>query len=1026
MDSPITLADYLLDQSLGEAERYRYLSLLGFGDVERCAQNLRLLAGEPPLTFDFLEIGEGLLDAIAKSADPDASLNNFERFTEVFGGKTAIYHYLLEDPRAMQALAQLFGFSHYLSEILIRNPEYFELVTNFEVLAEAIPLEELRLELGQSLSLLHSREARLDAMRRFKRRQMLRIGLRDMLRLADVTVILEEVTDLADALVEAAFELSARVVDGLPWNEEVSCAPPPPVGVFALGKMGGRELNYSSDIDLMFVAGVSDDRRLTQIAEQTLQNLTQTTGEGYLYRVDMRLRPQGSSGVLAPSLDYCLSYYESWAEPWEWQALIKLRQVAGDPSLGHRFLDFVQSLVYARQVDVSTITEIQHVKRRMESKVAQEGGANSNIKLGRGGIRDVEFTVQLLQLLWGAEHPSLRSGHTLTTLQELADLGKVSQEEAERLRAAYLILRRLENYLQIVDEFPLQTLPEDQCRLHPLARRMGYLGNNPGDSLMEDLRRHQEATREIHERHFYDAGTDEGSGEGLDIERLLSSDSAESQKWLAASGFEDLSRAKENLRLMAFGPAHVHVPLRTRRLFLQIAPTILRTVGESPDPDRSLNFIESFSSVVGNRASFLQSLARNPQTLKALALLGAICEPMMQVLLAHPELFDMLMTPDVMAAEKTTGVMLRELQNRVQSENQWEGQLTALRRYRYREMLRIGVRDLTGEADIVVIQQELSALAEACLHMAYTLTLAESDSPPFSALAVIGMGKLGGQELHYGSDLDVAFVYEPPDDAVEFRPQRLQSFCDRLMRVLSEVTAEGYAYKVDARLRPEGGIGAMARTLGSYEEYWEEWIEAWERLALLRARTVAGDAALARSFVERSQHWNFIRPVDATVLQELQHIKYRVESERAGREDEAIDIKLGSGGLNDIEFTVQWLQLRYGGDNTALRTTNTLDSLDRLQQHGHISVEDGAVLDAAYRFLCRVESRLRIMETNAPSLLPRGGRKLEIVAKSLGYAADSTSAGEELIGNYQRHAGQVRDVFERHFLSAEVAGSRQD
>lgn len=1019
MKTPVitTLADYLLDRSLPLETRGSYLLSLGFRDFERSDYNLKLLAGDPPGVFSFLELGEALVTAVCQAADPDASLSNFERFSEAFGGKLTLFRYLQDDPRALEVLAQLFGFSQFLSEILILNPEYFDLVTNLESLSQSQSAEELARDLTHSMAALHSRDLRLDTMRRFKRREILRIGLRDMLHLADLPAIVRDTSHLADALVEAAFRLSVQTAYNLPPDSFMQ-GTQAPISVFALGKLGGEELNYSSDIDLLFVAGIAEDRTLMRVAEQTIQNLAQSTGEGYLYRVDMRLRPQGSSGPLAPSIDYCLSYYESWAEPWEMQALIKARQITGDRQLGTRFSRFVEGLVYAKQVDISAITEIQHVKKRMENRLSHNSEDKMNVKLGRGGIRDVEFTVQLLQLLTGADHPELRTGNTLDALQRLKDLGRIAEVEAMKLQEAYCYLRRLENYLQIVDEFPLHSLPEDREALNRLARRMGYRGNEPGARLEAELQQLTDAVRVTHERYFYPEAADLSGEEASQLELILSEDQPDSlcKDFFEGYGLGDPVRARENLRLLALGPAHVHVPLRTRRLFLQIAPAIMRAVSLSPDPDGALNQLESLSSAVGNRASFFLSLSRNPQVVEALAMLASISEPMMQILLTHPEFFDALMAPEIMTSEKTMTGMLEELQSRMAVEIQRESRLNALRRYRHREMLRIAVRDLTGSADVLAVHREISALAEACLRAAYQVAVDDTKHLPFSSLGIIGLGKLGGRELHYASDLDIAFVYRPLERTTgEFRPFQLTSFCDRLIQALSEITAEGWAFKVDTRLRPEGGTGALARTLESYEEYWKDWMEPWERLALLRARFVAGDESLSELFLHRAQDLNFCKPVDLEVLEGLRHVKQRVETERTDSESDSLDIKLGPGGLSDIEFTAQWLQLKHGRDIPDLRIPTTLGSLQRLHKHRVLTEEEFSVLREAYLFLCRLEARLRVMEANAPPLLPRSGKRLEVLARSLGYHAEDSTAGERLLKNHARQAGQVREVFLRRF-----------
>jgi len=1014
MHNSFSLADYLLDETCTRESQNLFLKPYRFRDLNRARQNISLLAGEPPLTLDFLEVGEELLAACSDAPEPDASLNNFERFAGTFGGKSSLYRYLQDDPRAMSALAKLFGFSHFLSEILIRNPEYFDLVVDTHALSHSVSVESLSKELRLSLSSLNSVQGRRDAMRRFKRRQMLRVGFRDILQLADVPTLLREVSDIADVLIGASFELACQEVMQVPRDNPGLQNTVPAFSVFALGKLGGRELNYSSDIDLLFVSGHSDDRDLTRIAERTFKNLTEATGEGYLYRVDMRLRPQGTTGPLSPSIASCLSYYESWAEPWEWQALIKLRQVAGDAELGKRFAGFVESLIYAKQIDVGTITEIQHIKRRTERRSVESNGL-SDVKVGPGGIRDVEFTIQLLQLLSGSEHQALHTGNTLNAIEALANVRQLETSEAKRLKHAYIFLRKLENYLQIVHEFPLHTLPTEPLELDQLARRMGYTGDDAGELLLAHIQEHRAHVRRIHLRYFHDIS--ETSTPGAEqIENLLpdSCSTGEAEAVLRPYGFEDVTAALENLRLLALGPAHVHVPLRTRRLFLQIAPSLLNAMSSSPDPDQALNRLESLCSAVGNRASFLRSLSRNPQSIEMFATLGAVSEELMQTLLSHPEYLDMLMSPGIMTPEKHLGTMLCELRDRVTVEKDHDGKFNALRRYRHREMLRIGVRDLSNLSDTVTVHREISHLAESCLKIAFEIVCEGMGDLPFEQCAVIGMGKLGGEELHYGSDLDVAFVHDLGDK--ELRPTRLHAFCERFIRALAEWTGEGYAFKLDTRLRPEGGAGVMTRSLDSYEEYWQEWIEPWERLALLRVRPVAGDDELGGRFADRARHWNRTKPVDEETLISLRHMKQRIESERAAQESVRIDVKLGPGGLNDIEFTVQWLQLRHGAIAPTALTPHTFEGIERLWCCGILSEEEYIHLQQAYVFTRRVDSRLRLLDPSAPALLPKSGRELDVLTKSLRYQTSDAATGAELIDRYQSHATRVREILEKRFM----------
>ena len=1018
--------DLVLGEDLSPAEVREVLSPLGFADWRAADRNLQRVAGEPPDRLAFAEIFPALLDHLSTSADPDMALNNFERFVAAGGNRATLFRYLSTDPRLMEILIVLFAGSQFLSDVLIRNPEYFVLLADQGHRTIQKTREEFVRERDAVLTPFRSPRAKLDALRRFQRRALLTIGAADLTGELDLMGVTEQLSLLSEILIEGCLHITRattasdfgfRISDfglggagGTPQSRDAQFI------VVAMGKLGGSELNYSSDIDLIFLYSSPDSSAepdaeafFTRLAQSLIAALSEPTGEGYLYRVDMRLRPYGRAGPLVPSFETALAYYESWSEPWERQALLKARPIAGDPELCHRFRRFVDEFVHARRIDPSDIAELRAVKRRSERQTPQ---ASRNVKTGPGGIRDVEFTVQLLQLIAGPDHPEVRSPNTLQAISALRDCALLTQEEATHLTDGYHFLRTLEHRMQMVHELPLKVLPAGED-LHRLARRMGYPGAN---SLMTDYRMHTARVSAIHKQLFHGIAEDQPDEEVRQIERILQNDarSDQIQEILSRYGFTDPDRAQENLRRMVYGPTHRSLPLRERKRILRGFPHLLRFIGASADPDVALSSMETLSAATGNRASFLAMLADHPRATELLSRLAGTSPFLFDVLVRRPELLDVLMDPTSMTAPKHRETMLQELRMRAQAERDLKGQLNALRRYKRREMLRIGARDVAGKADVMEVAREISELAEASLQLALDLCeppLYERHGRPSATVAIIGLGKLGGRELHYSSDLDVIFVFSEDGQTTGSIPLSHARTYDLLARetlkAIGGLTEEGYDFKMDVRLRPDGSAGLLARSLDGYLHYLRERAAIWERQALIRARPVAGDPDLGAQFVKAIEAYIYRPHLDPEDVEEIRHLKRRIEHERASRRKDVLDVKLGPGGIVDIEFTVQFLQLQYGHAHPTIREPNTLCAIEAIREAGILSTEDAQALMDAYRFLRTIEARLQIAEQRSQSLLPLDPRALNRLARGLGYTSDA------LLSMYRRHTATVRALHER-------------
>lgn len=1082
-------SDLLLKKDLGQEEAAQFLERAGFRDGARADQLLQLMAREPHERLALAQMVGALIGATGRSPDPLAALNRFERVASAAASRSALFNYLAADRAAVDALAVVLASSRFLCDVLVRNPEYLDLLLDRSGLERPRSERELADEIDAVAGLFTSAAARLDALRRLQRRELLRIAARDLLRLAPLEETARDLSNLADFLVGACLricqqELHARF--GIPMlarplsggaadaqaRQTAGGQAPESAGqaeflVVAMGKLGARELNYFSDIDLMFLwsgegdttggadgkparpgpdrpeparPGIGNLAFATKLAEELVSAISRPTGEGWLYRVDMRLRPFGSSGPLVTSLGGFITYMESWSEPWERQALIKARPIAGGEGPAHpssgalasRFSRFREQFVYSKAMDASDLAELRDVKRRAEIALpashargrsplaqTQEGEAALDVKHGPGGIRDVEFTIQLLQLVGGAENPSLHERASLDALRALSKTRLMSKKDADALSRSYRFLRNLEHRLQMAEELPLRTLPTDGAAMEVLGKTMGYR-TEPAQRLTRDFRAHTRRVRHICERIAARVAPSDLSPESERIAQAIA-DGASSDQMKAALGeygFADVRAAAANLRLLAFGPGHVHLPGRRRRAFLRIAPTLLDKVSGSPDPDMALRNLERFASASGDRVGFLKMLSDSPLAVQALARLLGTSPLLSDTLAKNPEILGWLVTPATLGSEKSRAQMESELRERLSACDAWEEKLNALRRYKRREMLRIGARDLAGMSDLTGTMRDLTFLAEASLELALEASAQElrahDPEMPEAPFAVVALGKLGSQELHYSSDLDVVFVL---GDEGAHQVHRFSRLAEKVIQAMTELTEEGYDFKVDPRLRPEGGAGPLARSLEAYRVYFAETMEAWERLALVRARAVAGDRALGQRLVEAAHHFIFARPLTHEELEEVRHLKRRMERELSTAAADTIDFKLGPGGISDVEFTVELLQLQSGYRAESVRKGGTLAAIEELRKVNAISEPDARQLENAYIFLRRAQDRLQLMrEEPAPSLSIGGAEALRL-ARSLGY-----SAASDFLDDLRRCASAVRRIHEKLFYGADNAG----
>ncbi len=818
------------------------------------------------------------------------------------------------------------------------------------------------------------------ALRRWKRRELLRIAAADLLGEAELATIARRLAALADGCLAVAVQIAA---------------PPTPFAVIGMGKLGGRELNYASDVDVLFVHdGETDGAR--RAARRVLAAMAEPTQDGIVFRTDAALRPEGKAGALSRTLDSYTTWYERWAQPWEFQALVKARAVAGEAGLGQRFVDETRRFVWPDVLDPDTVRATREMKVRSEAEQRRRGVAARELKRGPGGIRDVEFAVQLLQLVHGRHDATLRSPTTLDALDALSTGGYVEADDAALLARSYTFLREVEHRLQLRDEAQTHTVPADARSRSALARVLGYRDHpevTALDAFDEDLRTHQTGVRAVHERLFFAPILDTLAGVGR-----LTVEAAETR--LAAFGFADAEHTRTALRDLTAGLT------RTSRVLQALLPVVLDWLSTTPNPDLGLLQLRRLTEGPTRAAAVAATFRDQPGTAVRVCRVLGTSRVVGDELLRQPDVVELLGADDWFGAERSG----EELREAARAALGWRpdraSRHAGLRRFKRREVLRIAARDIVGLAPLEVTSRELAGLADACVDAA----LAALEPPlPF---AVVGMGGLGGQELSYQSDIDVLFVYEGDD------PHDLPTASElarHLTAALAESTAEGQTFRVDANLRPEGRHGPLARSLDSYRAYYERWALAWEHQALVRARPVAGDADLGRRFVAMVEPFVYRDPFPEDDAREIRRMKARVERERIPPgEDPSFHLKLGRGGLTDIEFTVQLLQLQHGATQPSVRGAATIPALEALATAGILASDDAAVLAEAYAFCQRARNACYLVTGRDSNALPTGPDAVR-VGRLLGELRRPEAA---LRDDFRRVTRRARHVVERVFYAA--------
>ncbi|MFR9794845.1 bifunctional [glutamine synthetase] adenylyltransferase/[glutamine synthetase]-adenylyl-L-tyrosine phosphorylase [Streptomyces sp. MS06] len=955
-----------------------------------------------------------LLEALGATADPDLALHGLVRLLEAQPDTTA-HRELLDTVTAAKPLRDrllgVLGASTALADHLARHPQDWQALVTYEPQDLHPGIAEFEHGLAEAVDPVSLRVA--------YRRCLLSIAARDVCGTTDVAQCAAELADLATATLRAALALARTAAP----EDAALCR----LAVIAMGKCGGHELNYVSDVDVVFVGeaveGADEDKALraaTRLASHMMRICSETTVEGSIWPVDANLRPEGRNGPLVRTLSSHLAYYQRWAKTWEFQALLKARPVAGDPELGEEYVDAVEPLVWAAAGRENFVTDVQSMRRRVVENIPA-AEVERELKLGPGGLRDVEFAVQMLQLVHGRADTSLRSGTTLDALHALAAGGYVGRADGAQLDEAYRFLRSMEHRIQLFRLRRTHLVPEDDADLRRIGRSLG-LRADPVAELTRDWKRHTGVVRRLHEKLFYrpllDAVAQLPTGEAR-----LSPAAARAR--LVALGYADPAAALRHLEALASGVTRKAAIQRT------LLPVLLGWFADSADPDAGLLNFRKVSDALGKTPWYLRLLRDE----------GAAAENLARVLSAGRLAPDLLLrAPEAVAllgdgaglAPRGRAHLEQEVLAAVGRADDAAQAVTAARGVRRRELFRTAAADIIdsygtetrpAEADQGALVDRVGAAVSDLTAATLAGTLRAvvrggwGDELP-TRFAVIGMGRFGGHELGYGSDADVLFVHEPRDGVDEREAAEAANRVVSEMRRLLQIPSSDPPLLIDADLRPEGRTGPLVRTLKSYRAYYRRWSLIWESHALLRAEPVAGDEDLGRRFIEMVDPLRY-RPggLDEEAVREIRRLKARMESERLPRgADPKLHAKLGPGGLSDVEWTVQLLQLRHAAQVPGLRTTRTREALVAAREAGLVDADDAATLDEAWVLATRVRNAVMLVRGRAGDTFPADARELGAVGRYLGHSLGHVG---DMLDAYRRTARLARAVVERLFYGAE-------
>jgi len=960
------------------------LARRGFRNGELAVSNLQRLGKVP----------DALIDQIAGVAGPDTALASFTSIAERMGVPELLA--MLDNDRELrQRLLVVLGTSEALGDFLGRHPEFVADLGRGELSKEPIPIDRRRSQMSTATN--------ADELRINYHRKLLHLAARDLTALTTFEQSAAELSDLAVATLGAALQIAQGEE-----TEDDLCR----FAIMAMGKTGGHELNYLSDVDVIFVYEAcdgADDHKAaaaaSRLATATMKLCRDYTGEGTIWEVDANLRPEGKDGPLVRSLNSHIAYYERWATTWEFQALLKARFAAGDETLGQAYVDALSPKIWMASTRENFVTDVRAMRRRVVENIPSHQ-RDRELKLGPGGLRDVEFAVQLLQLVHGRADPKLRSPTTLEALRALTDGGYVGRRDGAAMEEAYEFLRTLEHRIQLYKLRRGHTVPDDPEDLRRIGRSMGFR-HNPAENLNKEWQAHRRLVRRLHEKLFYQPLLEAVASLPTDGLRLTP---LAAEQRLTALGFVDPKGALKHIEALTSGVS--------RRAAIQKAllPAMLAWLAETPDAEAGLLAFRKISEGLGDTHWYLRKLRDEGEGAEQLARVLGSSRYVTDLILRAPDSVALL-GDNAELVPRSIERLRSEMDNAAERHTDPADAIRAVRRVRRRELSRIGIADVLGQLDILEVGEALTGISVAtiagALKVAVSAVEAERGPMP-TRMAIVLMGRLGGGEAGYGSDADVMFVHDPLPGADETAAAEAAMAVAVGLRKMLAAPSDDPPLEVDAELRPEGKNGPLVRSFAAYKAYYEKWSAVWEAQALLRANAIIGDEELSERFTALIDPLRW--PEGGTTpdeVREIRRIKARIDSERLPRgANPNTHLKLGRGGLADVEWTVQLLQMQHAYDVPGLRTTRTLKALHAALDAELISRADARTLENSWRLVSRIRNAVVLTRGKPAESMVEQGADRAGVAHLLGYGMDQS---ERMVNEYLRMTRHARKVVERIF-----------
>ncbi|MDG1873078.1 MAG: bifunctional [glutamate--ammonia ligase]-adenylyl-L-tyrosine phosphorylase/[glutamate--ammonia-ligase] adenylyltransferase [Mariniblastus sp.] len=1030
----------------------QWLASQGVVEPKRALVNLRAIveSGMEAAAVDSLL--NRLEEKLSSLSDADRAINNLERL--VANTCQVAKQVLARDDNAFEGLLAIFSASQFLSDWVIR-----EIVSFPEVWAscDLMSAEQLVADAMAQVADAQAEVQTMEVLRRFKQTQVLRIAILDLIhgrRIEDVT---KQISFVAGAIIEAAYQWARRTLSNKLGEPINSNGKPCQFAVIAMGKLGGTELNYSSDIDLVMIfdengkisRGTNSAQSVThqeffeRLCRIIVKLIGVATDLGAAYRVDLRLRPNGSSGKICANFQFMMQYYDLQGRTWERQALIKATPVAGDLELGKRLLDQLAPWIYQRNLSRADISGIKALKRRIERRALAAGQDRTNIKTGHGGIRDVEFIIQFMQLLNAGELADLRTTNTLDAIARLERAQCLSSAESTVLLQNYQWLRKLEHRLQLMFDMQIHTIPRDENELVKVAKRMGFHESDKNSTLekfRQTLNETTESNRKILNHLLHGAfgmafgslrntgGQEHRLDEAevpLEVDLILDPDpdSEMIEEVLSPYGFKEISAAFRHLMDLGREPTRFLSTRRCKHFLASVAPALLSELSKTPNPDASLVTLATVSESLGAKGVLWELFSFNPPTLSLYVRLCASSDYLVGILRSNPGMIDELIDALQLEGLPSYQRLSANLESLIRGAKDL---VPIVHSFKNTQHMRVGIRDILGRDDVRETHRTLSDIAELCLstiaqHCFEQLVEKHGRSDCQSGLlhqevplVILGLGKLGGREPNYHSDLDVIFLYDSNAETVESFEAQLnrgiscQFFFSELAAEITKFVghspSHGRLYEVDSRLRPTGKSGSLAVSMDEFTRYFESGKgQTWERLALCKARPVFGSSRNRAQAMQRVREAILVSPWQDSMASEVQVMRRAIEKDSTEH-----NLKRGKGGTVDVEFITQMLQIKQASQNESILVPGTLAAIEQLKLHGFLESKIADQLASGYQLLRSVEARLRLMNTTSKHDLPSDQKQLAKLAYLLNYS--SAQHLTEVVG---RHRSKIRMIFER-------------